>query len=172
MLKWMFRGAVALVVAFLAVSFWLPAALVVEETVTLSAKPETLQPLLSDFRRWPEWTQFNAKNDATVKWSYSGPPTGAGSVAEWTGKEMGSGKLEMLSGDAKSVRFRVLSKSHVPAEGHIVVEPAAGGSVVTWTMTEEITPLLRLFAVGTKPAIKDELHTQLIKLSEVATANP
>jgi hypothetical protein len=170
MLKWFVRVVVALVVLFLGVSFYLPGEMTVEEAVTVPSRVDAVIPLLVDFRRWPEWTQFNSKNDATVKWTYSGKPTGAGSVAEWQGKEMGGGQLEMTEDDPKTgIQFVVRAKSHVPAHGRIVIESVPTGTVVTWAMTEQVPPLLRIFSLGTRAAIKDELHTQLTQLSEAAT---
>jgi hypothetical protein len=109
----------------------------IERSTFIAAAPSAIFPLISDFRRWTEWSPYEGL-DPKLERIYSGADRGVGAVYDWKGNnKVGTGRMEILEADAPG---RVLIKLDFfkPFEGHnhalFTLEPEAGGTRVTWAM--------------------------------------
>jgi hypothetical protein len=132
--------AAALVVGIggvLAVAASKPDTFRVQRSTSIKAPPETIFPLINDFRQWASWSPYEHK-DPAMKKSYSGAPAGKGAIYEWDGdKNVGKGRIAIAeSTPARTVRLNL--DMIRPFECHNVVvftlEPATGETNVTWAM--------------------------------------
>ncbi len=108
----------------------------VERSIIISAPPEKLSALINDFHRWDEWSPW-AKLDPAMKTTYSGRPSGVGSIYEWEGNsKVGKGRMEILSADpAKtSIKLDFLKpfESHNTAD--FLLAPQGATTRVSWVM--------------------------------------
>lgn len=113
----------------------------VERATVINAPPEKVFGLINDFHRWPAWSPWE-KMDPDLKRSYSGSPSGTGSVYEWLGNnKVGQGRMEITSATPPSkilikLDFLKPFKAHNTAEFTLQPTSAtAGGTTnVTWAM--------------------------------------
>jgi hypothetical protein len=136
MLKWIGVLAVIAIAIVLIVAAMKPSTFVVERSVTINATPEKIAPFINDFHNWNSWSPW-AKLDPAMKTTYSGAPTGVGSIYEWEGNsKVGKGRMEVISiQPAKtSIKLDFLK----PFEGHntsdFVLQPEGSATRVTWVM--------------------------------------
>lgn len=107
-----------------------------ERSTTIAAPPEAVYPLIADFHRWTAWSPWE-KMDAELKRTYGGAESGVGAAYGWEGAKTGVGRMEIIEATPAS---RILIKLDFikPFEAHntadFAIEPAAGGSKVTWAM--------------------------------------
>ena len=74
-----------------------PSTFRVERSTTIAAPPEKIAALINDFHQWNDWSPW-AHLDPIMKTTYSGPPSGVGSVYEWEGNsKVGKGRMEILA---------------------------------------------------------------------------
>lgn len=134
--------AVVAIAAILILAAMKPSTFIVERSVTINATPEKIAPLIDDFHNWNQWSPW-AKMDPDMKTTYSGPPTGVGSVYEWEGNsKVGKGRMEMrvVNPLKTSIKLDFLK----PFEGHntadFVLEPEGNSATrVTWVMYGPLT---------------------------------
>jgi carbon monoxide dehydrogenase subunit G len=142
MLKWIGGLAVIAIVVVLILAAMKPSTFVVERSVTINATPEKITALINDFHNWNEWSPW-AKLDPTMKTTYSGAPSGVGSVYEWEGNsKVGKGRMEMrvVQPSKTSIKLDFLK----PFEGHntadFVLQPEGSTATrVTWVMYGPLT---------------------------------
>jgi uncharacterized protein YndB with AHSA1/START domain len=73
-----------------------PDTITFEGETTIKAPPETIFPLVSDFRNWPRWSPFEAL-DPAMKRAHSGLPGSRGTIYEWDGnRRAGKGRMEIF----------------------------------------------------------------------------
>jgi hypothetical protein len=129
--------AVVAIAVILIIAAMKPSTFIVERSVTINATPEKIAPLIDDFHNWNQWSPW-AKLDPAMKTTYSGPPTGVGSVYEWEGNsKVGKGRMEMrvVNPLKTSIKLDFLK----PFEGHntadfVLVPEGATATRVTWVM--------------------------------------
>ncbi len=79
-----------------------PATFSVQRAIVISAPPERIFPLISDFHQWGSWSPWE-KKDPEMKRSFSGPQSGKGAIYGWEGnKNVGSGRMEILEASPPS----------------------------------------------------------------------
>jgi hypothetical protein len=98
-----------------------PNTLTVQRALSVKAAPESIFPLINDFRQWVTWSPYENK-DPALKRSYSGAPSGKGAVYGWEGnKNVGSGRMEILDASAPS-KIVIKLDFFTPFEGHNTAE--------------------------------------------------
>ncbi|MBV9065331.1 MAG: SRPBCC family protein [Methylobacteriaceae bacterium] len=125
-----------------------------ERTTSIDAPPDTIFPLLDDFRRWAEWSPWEDK-DPAMKRTYVGAPAGQGAAYAWRGnRNVGAGRMEIVE---TSPPLRLLIDLHFlkpfqarhQTEFHL--EPAAAGTGVatrvTWRMHGRAHPMMKTMAL-------------------------
>jgi uncharacterized protein YndB with AHSA1/START domain len=131
-------GVIAIVViGVLAYAATLPNAFRVERSISIKAPPEKIFPLINELKTMNEWNPF-AKQDPSMKITYSGPAGGKGAAHAWTSDKAGEGRLE-ITDSAPPSRVNMRLDMIKPMEGHntilFALQPQAGGTNVTWSMT-------------------------------------
>jgi uncharacterized protein YndB with AHSA1/START domain len=109
----------------------------IQRTGTIKAPPEKVFPHINDFHSWSSWSPWE-KLDPALKRTYSGAPSGKGTVYEWEGnKQVGKGRMEITDAAPPS-RIVIKLDFLKPFEAHNTAEfTLAGqgdGTNVTWAM--------------------------------------
>jgi uncharacterized protein YndB with AHSA1/START domain len=109
----------------------------IQRSISIKAPPEKIFSILNDFHKWPSWSPYE-KLDPQMKRSYSGEPSGKGSIYDWEGNDqVGKGHMEIVESTEPS---KVVSKLDFikPFEAHNFAEftlvPQSDSTVVTWAM--------------------------------------
>ena len=131
-------GVIAVViVGLLAFAASRPDSFRVERRARIQARPEKIFPLVNDLRSHGRWSPWE-KKDPAMKRTYSGAPSGKGSIYEWDGnKDIGKGRIEIAEAEAPS---RVVFDMHFikPFEarniGEFTLAADGDGTDVTWAM--------------------------------------
>jgi uncharacterized protein YndB with AHSA1/START domain len=127
-----------------------PESMHVERSIQIQAAPETIFPLVEDFRQWELWSPYE-KLDPAARRTFSGAVRGTGSVYEWdANRKAGAGRMEIV--EAAPARRVVIKLDFLrPFKGHKTAQfsfaDLGGSTVVTWAMYGEQTTLCKL--VGT-----------------------
>ncbi|WP_315834514.1 SRPBCC family protein [Bradyrhizobium prioriisuperbiae] len=113
-----------------------PNTFVIQRTASIKAPAARIQPLIDDFRQWPQWSPYETKDPAMAR-TFSGAPSGKGSVYAWQGdKNVGSGRMEIIDTSPSKVtvdlQFIAPFKAHNTAEFSLV--PSGDSTQVTWAM--------------------------------------
>jgi hypothetical protein len=148
----------------------------VERRTSINAAPDTIFPLLDDFRRWPEWSPWENK-DPAMKRTYVGAPAGQGAAYAWRGnRNVGAGRMEIIE---TSPPLRLLIDLHFlkpfaarhKAEFHL--EPAGAATRVTWVMHGRAHPIMKTMGLFTNMdrMIGRDFETGLANLKR-ASENP
>ncbi|MBV8851502.1 MAG: SRPBCC family protein [Methylobacteriaceae bacterium] len=122
----------------------------VVRATSIDAPPDTIFPLLDDFRRWTEWSPWEGR-DPAMKRTYVGAPAGQGAAYAWRGnRNVGAGRMEILE---TSPPLRLLIDLHFlkpfearnKAEFHL--EPVGTATPVTtrvtWAMQGRANPMMK-----------------------------
>ena len=95
MLRSIAAAVVVLIAAVLVVAATRPDDFQVQRSIVVKAAPEKILPLITDFRRWSEWSPYE-KLDPAMKRVHAGAPSGVGAVYEWEGSgKAGAGRMEI-----------------------------------------------------------------------------
>jgi carbon monoxide dehydrogenase subunit G len=139
-------GVTALLVLFLAAGFLLPGAWSVERSARIAAAPEEVFPYLNAVERWEEWTPW-----PDVQSRLHGPPEGVGASRSWDDPEYGDGRFTVVLSDPdRAVGYEVsVEGGSIVFEGRLTLEPADGGTLLTWTESGDFgwNPLLGYLAL-------------------------
>lgn len=128
---------VAIVVAVLLLAASRPDQFAVERRIVVRAPAEKIVPLVSDFRRWAEWSPWE-KLDPAMKRTFGGPAAGVGSTYAWQGnKDVGSGRMEVKSvtADKVSIQLDFLDPFEAHNTADFLLAPKDGGTEVRWVMS-------------------------------------
>ena len=149
MFKKIALAVAVLLAAVLAYAATKPDSFHVERTATVSATPEQLLPLLSDFHRWEAWSPWE-KLDPQMKRTFEGSQSGQGAVYAWTGNsEVGSGRMEVLSATPQAVTIKLdfitpMATSNTTA---FALEPNGATTRVIWKMDGPMPYMSKLMTV-------------------------
>lgn len=122
-----------------------------ERSITISASPETIYPLIADFHQWTRWSPWEGL-DADLERNYSGPDGEVGAHYSWKGnRKAGQGSMTMTDlVEPTTVSLDLVFLKPFKASNKVVFtldgETTAGGTVVRWLMTGENTGFGKLFA--------------------------
>lgn len=108
-----------------------------ERSTVIAAPPETIRPLIADFRAWRDWSPWEGK-DPAMKRTLSGAEAGGGAVYGWEGNgQVGTGRMEIVDDAPRRVAIKLDFLK--PFEAHNLAEftlaPEAAGTRVTWAMS-------------------------------------
>ena len=132
-------GVIVLVVAGVAAyaAVTQPDTFRVSRSLDISAPPEKIYSILSDFHRSPEWSPYE-KLDPDMKRTHSGAPSGKGAVYEWDGdSNAGAGRMEIVeAAPAQSVTLRLDFTRPFEATNFVEykLQPKGLATQVSWDM--------------------------------------
>jgi uncharacterized protein YndB with AHSA1/START domain len=175
-LKVVFYSAAALVGLLLLVGLFLPTTAHVERSIATGASPATVYDIVSDFRRFNEWSPWFGL-DPQAKYTYEGPDGGVGARMRWAGDPatVGTGSQEITAVDpGRSVTTRLDFGDQGQATARITIEPDGAGSRVTWAFDTSFEGdfLGRYFGLLFDRWIGADYEKGLAKLKTVAEATP
>jgi uncharacterized protein YndB with AHSA1/START domain len=164
-----------IIVLAVGVAFLLPSQYKVERTVVIQAKPEAIYPLVSQLKRWEEWSPWTKELDPTMTQTYSGPEGGTGAVMSWTGERTGSGSMKVTKGDpAHGIAYDLdFENGGSTSSGVILFEPEAdGGTQVRWTNVGDagLNPVRRYINLMLDKWIGEDFRKGLDKLKQKVEA--
>jgi len=109
----------------------------VMRSLEMSAPPEKIYSILSDFRRSPEWSPYE-KLDSDMKRTYSGAASGKGAVYAWDGdSNAGAGRMEIAEAvPAQSITLRLDFMRPFEASNTVEyrLQPKGSATQVSWDM--------------------------------------
>lgn len=162
-------GVLFLIVVIL--GFLLPDSWQVEKAVLVHAEKEDIFPYLNSLKSWQEWSVWNSDNG--MKFSYSGPESGAGAVQIWKGSQI-NGKLMITSTEDNHILNLklVLEKGRFTLEGIIVLESTMPSyTQVAWrlglSMPKNYNPVSRYQAYFLKNYFDTGINESLLGLQSL-----
>lgn len=144
----------------------------VERSVDVAAAPAAILPLLTDFRRWPEWSPWE-RLDPQLRRTYSGPTSGLGATYEWSGnRQTGAGTMTIASvrGSAVVIHISFARPFKSTARSIFTLTATEKGTHLVWRMRfprTRLSPIVGLLFNREKLIGKD-LASGLAALAKVA----
>jgi len=147
MLKKLALGCFLLITLVIGFGFYLVSTLPDEIDVSVSrviaASTEEIHPLIDDFKRWPEWSYWEAE-DSTLTYTYSGNDSGEGAMVKWE-SDGGPGSMTATASDpAKGFWYDLTlgeGDQGMSSKGVVMYEAVEGGTKVTFQMRGDLDNL-------------------------------
>jgi effector-binding domain-containing protein len=108
----------------------------VERSVLVAAPKDVVFANVQYWNKWQAWLPW-AKDDSTMKVTYSGVDGSVGSGYSWLGKVTGSGEMTTTAlkpNEELTYHLRFMTPMESQADGFVRLTEAAGGTTVTWAM--------------------------------------
>jgi hypothetical protein len=123
-----------LLILLLAVAFFLPATFSVQRSAVIAAPAEQIYAKFATPRTWATWSAWTTEADPTLVYTYAGPDYGVGAIMKFTAQRMGNGELEIVEAvPSRSVGYELrMTGTDMKVNGQVTLEPAEGGTKVTW----------------------------------------
>lgn len=138
MLKKILGIVALLLVLLIALAATRPNTFRVERATTIKAPAEKVFAYLHDFQKFGLWSPWE-KLDPEMQRTFSGPPSGVGSVYAWTGNDkVGAGRMEIKAVEPNA-KVNIQLDFLKPFESHnttdyLLKSNADGTTTVTWAM--------------------------------------
>lgn len=154
-----------------AVSLFKPATWTVKRSIEINASPEKIFPYIHDLHNWSQWHPWSNKSlDVSMTVSFSGPREGVGSVRQWSGANMKSGKIEITQAEKnRFVEYSFSSEStDVVIHGKLTIRTLEKGCIVEWEDSGNLgdNMFARLFSGGIDSVVGGKFEEGLKKLKE------
>ena len=167
-------GGVALALAlFLGFVATRPAHYRVERGIAVGAPADAVYAIVSDLRRWEDWSPWD-KLDPSMRKELGGTPGAPGSTYRWSGNDkVGEGRMTLVEASAPtrvSYRLEFLKPFASVATTELALAPEGTGTKVTWSMAGDLGFAEKLFTlfVDMNGAIGKDFDHGLATLKEVA----
>ncbi|MDX1495832.1 MAG: SRPBCC family protein [Longimicrobiales bacterium] len=163
-------GGAALLIAFLAVGFFLPGSWAATAEATIPVSADSLGPYLDSPEGWQAWTPWPDSLSPGP-----GPRRGAGSSMTWSDPDLGSGifRIEAVNADG-GVRYSVevegVGGDVMRTDGSLFLTPRGDSTHVVWREEGDLgaNPLMGFWALSMERAQGTEMRKSLDRLAEVA----
>ncbi len=159
--------AAVVLILFLVVGAALPGTWTVQRSTGIEASSAEIFPLLSNLDRWEEWTPW-----PEVDLVRSGPSSGVGAQMSWDDPFAGDGVFRIVESEPESLlRYHVaVEGGHITTDGTFQLEPADGGTRVSWTEAGDFgwNPLMAYVALTMNRTQGTELERGLARLKAAA----
>ena len=143
----------------------------VTRSTEIAAPADAIYPLLSDFRRWPQWSPWE-RLDPAMEHVYEGTESGAGAIHRWRGnRKAGEGRAEITAATEPSEVVRDLEFLKPFKARNVVtytLEPAGEGTRVTWRMDGELN-LSRALGLRWSPMQRQVRWGSALASAQIAT---
>jgi uncharacterized protein YndB with AHSA1/START domain len=168
--------AVVIAVAFVGalISWSLPRYATVTRSVEVAAPAEAVFPVVSDLRRYNEWSPWLEK-DPQTKLTFTGPVDGVGQTMNWesANEDVGMGKQSITRIDpGKEVETAVEFGDQGPATATVKLEPSGDKTKVTWGFSSDLgyNPISRYMGLMFDGWVGPDYERGLAKLKTVIEA--
>lgn len=177
MLKKIGIAVLVLLVLLLGVIFTRPDDFAVTRSRTMTAPPAAVYANIADFRRWPEWSPWEAR-DPNMKREYSGAATGNGAKYAWTGNDdVGQGRMtitEARPNERVDILLEFIEPFAATNNTVFTLTPSGQGTNVTWAMSGKsnfVTKAVTVFR-SMDAMVGSDFEAGLAKLDQVSAAAP
>ncbi|MBH9551254.1 SRPBCC family protein [Inhella gelatinilytica] len=114
----------------------------VSRSVVIQAPAGAIYQHLDSSPGWARWGVWY-RNDPQMKVTNSGPAKGAGAAWSWLSASQGNGKMKLTAVEPeRKVAYELQIESFAPSAGALTLEPAEGGTRVTWSMEGRMDNLI------------------------------
>ena len=138
-----------LIAGILAFAATKPSTFHIERSTSISAPPEKVLALITDFHKWGAWSPWE-KLDPALQRTFSGPENGKGAVYEWQGNSaVGSGRMEIIAVEPTSTTIDLLFKSPMETRNtaRFALAPGGANTNVVWSMDGPMPFMSKLMSV-------------------------
>jgi uncharacterized protein YndB with AHSA1/START domain len=140
--------ALAAVIAIvLIVAAMRPGTFRVQRSIDINAPAEKIFPLINDYRHWGSWSPYE-NLDPAMQRTFSGAPSGKGSVYEWNGdKNVGRGRMEILDVTPASkivIKLDFFSPFEAHNTAEFTMQPKGNATNVTWAMQGPVPYMMKI----------------------------
>ena len=167
-------GCVVVAVAGLLVyAATMPDTFRVARSIAVNAPPETIFPLIEDYRRWPAWSPYEDK-DPQMKRSFSAVTAGPGATYAWDGdSNVGAGTMTTIETiPARKVAIRLTMVKPISASNTVTFDlaPQQQGTSVTWAMSGSVPYVAKIMHVffDVDKMVGGDMETGLARLKAAA----
>jgi carbon monoxide dehydrogenase subunit G len=171
LLKWLGGIILLLVAIFVVGGLLLPGVAVVQRQTAINAPPEKIYGIVSDMKRFNEWSPWAAL-DPNTKYTFEGPATGAGQKMSWssTNPNVGNGSQTVTVVDEnKRIETELDFGAMGKAQAAFDLAPGEGGTLVTWGFKSQLNGLVeRWFGLMFDRWIGADYERGLAKLKALA----
>jgi uncharacterized protein YndB with AHSA1/START domain len=165
------------VVVLLAYASMQPDTFRVERSATISAPPDMIFPLISDYRNWAAWSPWDKLDPGMTK-TYSGAASGVGAAYEWSGnRQVGSGRMEIIESvpNAKiAMDLHFLKPFEARNTSEFILQAEGDATIITWAMHGPypfISKVMGIF-VSMDDMVGGDFEKGLARLKAVAEGGP
>jgi effector-binding domain-containing protein len=162
-----------LILVFLAVAFFLPSKVYIEESIVINKPASVIFKQVNNFNNWPAWSPWQANDPEQIN-TYEGPEQGIDAKTTWTSKKNGDGSMTII----ESVPYTKVSSSldigMSGATNVFLLKEDQGATKVTWgvNLPKLAYPLERYIGLMMPGMMKVFFVNGLEKLKEVTEAMP
>ena len=177
MLKKIFAGVVALILALAVAAALRPSEFTVTRSLIMNAAAPQVFAQVNDFHNWQAWSPW-AKMDPNAKISYEGAPAGTGAVFRWDGdKKVGAGSMTILESRPSNLINIELDFTRPFKSSDTAVftfESEDDHTLVTWAMSGKrnlVAKAIGLF-VDCDKVVGGQFEQGLVNLKALSEAPP
>jgi hypothetical protein len=111
-----------------------------ERSIVVNAQPAAIFQQINSFKNFNKWSPWMEKDPNTTT-TFEGPETGVGAKMSWQSKELGNGSQWIM--ESEENKHLKTGMQFADFEGtytsDINLEPADGGTKVTWTYDGDVS---------------------------------
>ena len=149
MIKTILSVLVLSVVAVLIFASTKPDSFSVERSISIKAQPEKILANINDFHLWGAWSPWE-KIDPSMKRTFSGTPSGLGTVYAWEGTgKVGAGRMEVM--EVAPLKTTIKLDFLKPFEAHNTAVfqtiPQGDSTQVVWRMSGPANMITKVMSV-------------------------
>jgi len=137
----------AIIAILLIVAAMRPDTFRVQRSIDINAPAEKIFPLINDYRHWGSWSPYE-NLDPAMQRTFSGAPSGRGSVYEWNGnKNVGRGRMEILDTTPASkvvIKLDFFSPFEAHNTAEFTMQPKGSATNVTWAMHGPVPYMMKI----------------------------
>jgi hypothetical protein len=169
-------GIVILAAVLVVIAYILPRHATVFRSVEIAAPAAANYPIVSDLRRFNEWSPW-AEIDPATEYTFTGPTDGVGQTMNWSSANptVGSGSQTITRLEpGRTVETALDFGVQGIANASLDLEPAGSGTKVTWGFTTDLgfNPIYRYFGLMFDSWIGADYEKGLAKLKTVVESGP
>lgn len=139
-LKWLFGVIAVVVIAFIAIGFFLPRNVTVARTIEIDAPADQIFPHVNSLKAMEAWSPWLSR-DPNVQLTYNDVESGDGAAMEWASdqQDVGSGRQEIIEANQNESVVTALDFGDMGlAQAKFLLAEAQGATTVTWTLDTDM----------------------------------
>lgn len=171
LMKWLLWGVAVLMVVVVAGGALLPSKAVVRRQTIISAPPETVFGIVSNLKRFNEWSPW-AMLDPATRYSFEGPDGAVGQKMSWVSAnpEVGSGSQTIVRlNKNRSVVIAVDYGEMGQATTSLELAPVDDRTAVSWVFRSDLNGIIgRWIGLMFDSGVGDDFRRGLSRLKDLA----